>query len=397
MPQVFKRPRSKNYYARFQLGGRDYCITTGKSKKSEALAELTRLVDVANGSASLEKCCDSLVNLIERLPLTEQDVKRRAMARRILQGSATKVSLAKTWETWIANPKKGNPGAGTLDRYDCYWNRFKDWAEKQGLAYLHEVAPAHVEDYAADLWHSRVTAGTYNAHTSFLRSMFGVLRTKSGLVTNPWHEIPRMDVAREGRRQLTPDELAKVCGSAQGSLRYMFGIGLYTGMRLNDVVHLRWDEIDFKHGVIEHMPSKTRRKNKKLRLPVHPVLEVLLKELRQTAKGPLLFPVEAELYDRDGGALSKRIQSFLKGCGITTVEKAEGGHRQRAIVRVGFHSLRHSFVSLCAANRVPQVAIMELVGHGSPAMTALYSHAGEEQKAKAIAALPALVFSGGEQ
>ena len=66
-------------------------------------------------------------------------------------------------------------------------------------------------------------------------------------------------------------------------------------------------------------------------------------------------------------------------------------------MRVGFHSLRHSFVSLCAANRVPQVAIMELVGHGSPAMTALYSHAGEEQKAKAIAALPALVFSGGEQ
>jgi hypothetical protein len=35
---------------------------------------------------------------------------------------------------------------------------------------------------------------------------------------------------------------------------------------------------------------------------------------------------------------------------------------------------------------------MELVGHGSPAMTALYSHAGDEQKAKAIAALPSFEF-----
>ena len=68
------------------------------------------------------------------------------------------------------------------------------------------------------------------------------------------------------------------------------------------------------------------------------------------------------------------------------------GHRRRAIVRKGFHSLRHSFVSLCAANRVPQVAIQELVGHGSPAMTALYSHADFTQKQDAINGLPAMVF-----
>jgi integrase/recombinase XerD len=55
--------------------------------------------------------------------------------------------------------------------------------------------------------------------------------------------------------------------------------------------------------------------------------------------------------------------------------------------------LRHSFVSLCAANRIPQVVIQELVGHGSPAMTALYSHADFEQKQNAINTLPALVFS----
>lgn len=86
--------------------------------------------------------------------------------------------------------------------------------------------------------------------------------------------------------------------------------------------------------------------------------------------------------------MSKRVQTFFGECGIKTTEKPRNGHRKKAIVRVGFHSLRHSFVSLCAANRVPQVAIMELVGHGSPAMTNLYSHAGDEQKVNAIAALP---------
>ncbi|NLX12514.1 MAG: tyrosine-type recombinase/integrase [Phycisphaerales bacterium] len=92
---------------------------------------------------------------------------------------------------------------------------------------------------------------------------------------------------------------------------------------------------------------------------------------------------------------SKQFQKFLEDCGIVTSEPG-GPHRRKVIVRKGFHSLRHSFVSLCAANRVPQVAIQELVGHGSPAMTALYSHADFEQKKDAINGLPAMAFDSEE-
>ena len=87
-------------------------------------------------------------------------------------------------------------------------------------------------------------------------------------------------------------------------------------------------------------------------------------------------------------SISKLMNKPLDDCGITTTEKSGDTHRTRSIARTGFHSLRHSFVSLCAASNVPQVAIMEMVGHGSPAMTRLYSHAGDEQKANAIMALP---------
>jgi len=122
----------------------------------------------------------------------------------------------------------------------------------------------------------------------------------------------------------------------------------------------------------------------------------LLRELKLTSKTDYLFPAERREYAKDASALTKIIQKYFQSCGIKTTEEATNGHRRRDIVRVGFHSLRHSFVSLCAANRVPQVAIMELVGHGSPAMTALYSHAGDEQKVKAIAALPTVSFNNGE-
>jgi len=227
----------------------------------------------------------------------------------------------------------------------------------------------------------------------FLRALFSVLRTNAGLISNPWAEIPLMRGERESRRNFTPEELARVCKAAGGALRYMVGLGLYTGMRLGDVLNLKWENVDFKNDRIQHVPMKTRRTNRKVVIPIHPVLRALLTELKSASHGEYLFPQERKTYEINSSAVSNRIQEFFQSCGIQTQEKPANGHRQRAIVRVGFHSLRHSFVSLCAANRVPQVAIMELVGHGSPAMTALHSHAGDEQKAQAIAALPAVGFA----
>jgi len=48
------------------------------------------------------------------------------------------------------------------------------------------------------------------------------------------------------------------------------------------------------------------------------------------------------------------------------------------VVEVGFHSLRHTYVSLHAERGTPQAVVQAIVGHGNPAMTAHYTHIGEE-------------------
>ena len=75
----------------------------------------------------------------------------------------------------------------------------------------------------------------------------------------------------------------------------------------------------------------------------------------------------------------------------------ENGERPRAIGRVGFHSLRHSFVSLCAKAGAPQHVVQKRVGHGSPAMTEHYTHADADQKREAIAVLPELTGTEAER
>jgi hypothetical protein len=61
---------------------------------------------------------------------------------------------------------------------------------------------------------------------------------------------------------------------------------------------------------------------------------------------------------------------------------------KRAVVEVGFHSLRHTFVSLCREANAPLAVVEAIVGHANPAMTRHYTHIGEAAAGAAVAALP---------
>ena len=116
------------------------------------------------------------------------------------------------------------------------------------------------------------------------------------------------------------------------------------------------------------------------------------------------MPEIASTYRHDPSALTKRIQGHMEACGVRTqVEgtgfvkvKGENGKEtwkhtgKRAVVEVGFHSLRHTFVSLCREAGAPLAVVEAIVGHSNPAMTRHYTHTGEAAARSAIALLPGL-------
>lgn len=375
MATLIKRPNSPYWYLKFMVNGKAYLQSSGTSNKSKAMKMLKKNVEelrTKHREGSLSE------NIFEQLT----------------GRSRSKLAVAEAWNAWEASPRKRNPSAVTVGHYRIHWNQFATWLVKNyvQIEYMHEVTPLIAEQYMSYVQKEKATPNTFNKKRNFLRSIFRVLSAQAGLTKNPWDDIPLQTLDTESRRAFTPEELQIVCTKAKGFLRHAIAIGLYTGLRLGDVCTLKWDEIDLRKHMIRHLPRKTARHKKEVVIPIHPVLEAILQEIPREASSPYVFPKEAEIYQRNPPQISQTVQSFFnKDCGIQTTE---GPHaqRQRSIVRIGFHSLRHSFVSLCAANNVPQVAIMELVGHGNPAMTRLYSHAGTDQKVQAIAALPALDF-----
>jgi len=168
-------------------------------------------------------------------------------------------------------------------------------------------------------------------------------------------------------------------------IKHLLIIGFYTGLRLGDACLLKWDEVNLQTGMFRITPSKTKEHSKTIDIPIHSFLYTILME-NHSSENKYVLPELATSYTKDPGSVSKKIQKTFIKAGIKTTEKRERGVKDATVY--GFHSLRHSFISLCAAGRIPQHVVREMVGHSSDAIHQIYQHADTEQKREAIDMLP---------
>jgi integrase len=274
-------------------------------------------------------------------------------------------------------------------RYFGYWDRLWKWlsANRPALKYLREIDQQTAQDYAATLNGGTVSPNTYNKHTGFLRLFFRVLKDPARLTENPFEPIRRKNLKPNTRRELTIAELHTLLESATGELQTLLYIGTFTGLRLGDCCTLTWGEVDLDRGMIRRVPNKTASKRQKpVLIGIPSALAAKLSETPAARRKGYVLPKYAALYTFRSvtGSPSKQpeitneIQAHFTACEIQTTKPGTGGDTgKRAVVETGFHSLRHTFVSLHAERGTPQAVVQAVVGHGSPAMTAHYTHIGE--------------------
>jgi hypothetical protein len=87
-------------------------------------------------------------------------------------------------------------------------------------------------------------------------------------------------------------------------------------------------------------------------------------------------------------SLTYAVQKHFADCGIETTRERENGVRR--VVDVGFHSLRHTFVSMCREANAPLSVVESIVGHSNARMTQHYTHTSIEAAQSAVALLPAV-------
>ena len=366
---------------------------TIKKEAETARAELMAPYRAADEKAVIE-------HLAGKLATVTAEVERFDDER------APRLTIADAWQKYIAAHNRPDSGDATLRQYEFQWERFAAWMEaRRPAAALRDVTDEDAAAYAADL-SADLGPSTFNRHTGLLRLVFRVLAKTARIRSNPFADIGTKKAVQHSRRELTVEELARVCAAATGELRTLFAIGIYTGLRLGDCATLGWGDVDLIRGAIVRIPNKTARRNPKpVTIPLHPSLAGVLANTPEKKRRGYVLPVMSAGYRTNRCQVTDMVQKHFTDCGIVChatgtglvkVLDDEGKEKlkhsgKRAIVEVGFHSLRHSFVSLCRASGAPLSVVEAIVGHASPAMTRHYTHTGEAAARVSVNALPSVL------
>lgn len=373
------RLRGGIYYAKWTINGKTYCRSTKTGNKREALAKLGEFVEPFRVKGE-ERILENIATRLQGVKAEIARVEEQKPALRVFDA----------WDAYERSPNRPDSGDRTLQGYAGQFIVFERWLidKHPEIKELRHVTQAIADEFISYIGAGR-SANTFNKYKTFFACMWEVLAVAARLTINPWKNIRRKVESNHTRRELTVEELQRVIASADGEMKVLFAIGIYTGLRLGDCAGLEWGNVDMVKGIISVVPHKTARHahGKPAVIPINPALFKIL-SVYDNRVGYIL-PEMAALYNRQPCAVTYRIQKHFAACGIKTTSDAGAGRRRH--VDVGFHSLRHTFVSLSANAGTPLAFVQAIVGHSNPAMTRHYYHNDENALRTATAAIPNVI------
>ena len=147
-------------------------------------------------------------------------------------------------------------------------------------------------------------------------------------------------------------------------LKDIFITAFYTGLRLGEIINMKWSWIDFTQNCITVKCSEEfLTKSKKDRIV--PMSEKVRSLLTSRFQSNLHSPEEFVFYHFKGRKLhqetiSKQFKDVVRKFNLDD--------------KIHFHTLRHSFASMLVQRGVSLYVVKELLGHEDLSTTQIYSH-----------------------
>jgi len=330
-----------------------------REKLKQMLAELEQGVDLAAQQPTVEQWCDTWLETfaINLKPKIKEDYA--AVVRRYIKGT------------------------------------------KLGRRKLGQLTPADVQAWVNTL-NTRIGAQTVrNAHARLHKALAVAVRQRY-IAKNPADEIELPSVRTPPIQPLDFEQAQALLAVLKGHRwETLYWLAINLGMRQGELLGLTWDALNLEVGTlrvfqqlqrIKHpaggkmfvlQTTKTKAGDRVLQLDVD--LVALLREHRR---------IQAEEAALRGATWKNSFNLvFVTDTGAPIhfsdlVKQFKGALKKAGLPNIRFHDLRHTAATLMLADGVPLVTVSKILGHSSPAITAMiYAHALDDQKADAIASL----------
>lgn len=241
---------------------------------------------------------------------------------------------------------------------------------------LNDISYEDIEEYKSKR-KTQIQNATVNRDITTLRTIFNLAIRWKMIKENPAQFTKKIRVEQKEIHTFEPEDIQKLLKSMYEENYAHFAnitlFGLYTGMRLNEIINLQWKDVDLdKRTLIVRNKPNFKTKTGKIRLiPISDKLLEVIQKLIPKVYNPdsLLFGnTWAGVYTKT--YISKKFKYFVRKAGIRD--------------NLHFHCLRHTFITTILKNNVSIVKAQKLAGHSNIKTTLIYTHLNVEDLREAV-------------
>lgn len=290
-----------------------------------------------------------------------------------------------------------------IETYSVNWkpNTKKNYRQKAELYILPKIGERSLSELTPIICQRLVNSFTKehglnpktvkNLHTILHSSLKKAVAMKE-IPSNPAHGLELPKSASPDLHPLMDADIGKFLKAAEVSEFYdLFVVALFTGMRISELIGLKWDDVSFPERLIRvtHQLQRSEEtgeyltltpKNGKGRIvPLSPSMISVLKGIRSKQAENQL--AAGELWEGDGYVFTNDIGHHYKHATVQhhfkKIARAAGYENLR------FHDLRHSCAILALQTGADIKSVSEMLGHYSTAFTMdVYGAVSDEMNEK---------------
>ena len=243
-----------------------------------------------------------------------------------------------------------------------------------GSTRMDEIGHIALERYKAKKLQSNLTAKTVNNQLTVLYSALREARRRDLLGVLPEKVWAR--AAKPSFRYLEFEEAQCLLNAADTAWRPMIMLAMQTGLRMGELLALRWQDVNFVKSHITVVRAVacgvvgTPKSNKPRSVSFGDQVGIVLRSIKH-GRGPLVF------CHADGSSMTRSECKWP----LYRAAKAAG------LGRIGWHVLRHTYATHLVSLGASLRAVQDLLGHSDIRTTMRYAHLSPDVRERAVSLL----------
>ncbi|WP_315080632.1 site-specific integrase [uncultured Clostridium sp.] len=314
-----------------------------------------------------------------------------------------KITLREWYKTWLFNFKANEVKASTIQRYDVIYRNYIKDSEIGGIKLKDLNAPT-LQNYYNNLIKTGKTPMTIKLLNKAVKSCLKYAKRINYIIENCCDNVilPRITYIGDEKVQVFTVEEQKrfmeVIKDHKYRLEFILTLG--TGLRVGELVALRWSDIDFINKSLKVNKSIGRGYayiDGKRKFVVQETTPKTPSSIREVAIPDKIIE-KLKIYKRNQDEFKEKYKEIYEGKNYVFANEL-GQHilsdtlsksfvkvlKDNGFRHVKFHSLRHTYATRLFEKGVQLKTVQKLLGHSSIEITAdIYTHVMNSEKISAV-------------